>query len=121
MNYQRQKHKRNLNLRGSVLEFQRGWIINNNGIKLKVTVGKESQFGEMTYFFDGEILVLKFGQGNQIRWNGFNGMFHKFDEMTASQWPLHGTSMKYLHQAVSPYPALVRSPSTLITLNLRLC
>ena len=64
-------------LRGSVLELQRGWIINNNGEKLKVTVGKEEQFAKMAYNFDGEFLTLKFGQGNQIRWNGFNGMFHK--------------------------------------------
>jgi len=58
---------------GSVLELQRGWIINNNGEKLIITVGKEYQFAEMTYQFDGEILTLHFGQGNQIRWNGFNG------------------------------------------------
>lgn len=43
-----------------------------------MTLGDSTQFGPMEYIFDGEYIILSFGEGNQVRWNGFNGTYYSF-------------------------------------------
>lgn len=58
----------------AAVQLQRGWVINNGGEKLKFKMGEMVQLGQITYIFDGEYLIFKFGDNNQIRWNGYNGL-----------------------------------------------
>lgn len=57
-----------------MLELQRGWLVNNQGVKLPIRLGEELVVnGDVSLLFDGEWLSLYF-VGNELRWDGLMGM-----------------------------------------------